>query len=204
MRKLKLQMQVSLDGYVAAADGTSDWMVWNFGPDWTWDQALQQYHTALTETIDTVLLSRKMAEEGFMTHWAGVAKDKESPQSRFAANITGARKIIFSKTWKEAPVAHAELASGTLVEAVNRLKAEAGKDIIVYGGASFARALIKADLVDEYHLVVNPVILGQGLPIFADISERLDLSLISATGYPCGVSVLIYARRRQAPEKRLQ
>jgi hypothetical protein len=63
MRKLKLETQVSIDGFIAGIDGNTDWMIWNWGPDWTWDEELQLYHTELTKSVDCILLSKQMAED---------------------------------------------------------------------------------------------------------------------------------------------
>ncbi|WP_343304639.1 dihydrofolate reductase family protein [Chitinophaga niabensis] len=191
MKKLKLQMQLSVDGFVSSANGkSSDWMVWDFGENWGWDKDLQEYHTSLTASIDCVLLSRKMAEGGFIDHWADMAINTNNPQSAFARNITNARKIVVTQKLERSRWNNTELAKGDLVTEVNNLKAQGGKDIIVYGGASFVSALIKERLIDEYHLVINPVILGSGLPIF---NGRQDLTLIEARSFSKGMVVLVYA-----------
>ena len=194
MRKLKLQMQLSIDGFVSANKPGVRWQVWDFSPEWTWGPELQRYHTDLTASIDCVLLSRKMAEEGFIEHWAGIAKQRNNPQSIFAGNITRAHKVIFSKTLKASRWENAELANGDLVNEVNALKAREGKDMIVYGGASFVSALIKAKLIDEYHLVVNPAILGKGVAIFDKADGMMGLSLVDARAYEKGMAVLRYVK----------
>ena len=192
MKKLKLQVQLSLDGYMADMQGCSDWMVWNWGPLWTWDEALRQHFIKLTATIDTVLLSRKMAEEGFINHWARVGADTAGPQHAFARSIAQARKVVFTKTLTQAVWENTRLAKGNLVEEVNKLKQEPGKDMIVYGGVSFAAALIEAGLVDEYHLFINPVALGNGLSMFKDPTHKFKLTLVNAQSFDCGVTVLTY------------
>jgi dihydrofolate reductase len=195
MKKLKLQMQMSIDGFVSASDGKSDWMVWNFDKNWTWGTRLKKYHTDLTASIDCVLLSSKMAKGGFIAHWADMALKTSNPQSGFARNITNAHKVVFTKTLDASSWANTELAKGDLMTEVNKLKARDGKDMIVYGGATFVSALIKADLIDEYHLVINPAILGKGVAIFNKINRRLNLSLIEAKSYENGIVVLIYASK---------
>ncbi len=190
-------MQISLDGYVAAADGRMDWLIWDFSPDWTWDEELRNYHTGLTASIDCVLLSRKMAEEGFIGHWAGMAEHTGHPQADFAGNIAKAQKIVFTKTLARSVWENTKLAKGDLVTEVNALKKQPGKDIIVYGGASFVSSLIQARLIDEYHLVINPTVLGTGMPIFRKAS-RMGLTLTGARAYACGVAVLIYHEKKVA------
>jgi dihydrofolate reductase len=190
MRKLKLQVQISIDGYIADKDGKTDWMIWNWGPEWTWDKALQLYFTELKSTVDCVLLSRKMAVEGFIDHWAHVAQQTENPQHLFAKRISDARKVVFSHTLDQSIWPNTQLAKGNLVEEVTKLKQQDGADIIAYGGASFVSSLIEAGLIDEFYLFVNPVALGDGMPIF---SSRNALTLMHSKDYACGISVLQYA-----------
>lgn len=195
MRKLKLQVQVSVDGYIADANGKTDWMVWNWGPEWTWDTALRSYFIGLKDTVDCVLLSRKMAEEGFIAHWAKTAEDAGNPQYPFAKKIADAQKVVFSKTLTRSVWANTSMAGGDLSTEVNNLKKQDGKDIIVYGGATFASSLIEAGLIDEFHLFVNPAILGNGRSIFKSPVDKPALSLMSAKSYDCGVAVLVYAHQ---------
>jgi dihydrofolate reductase len=186
MKKLKLQIQISVDGYISP-DNHQDWLVWGWGKEWTWDPALQEYFKDLTTSISCVLLSRKMAEEGFIDHWTSVAKEKENPQSAFAQIITESDKVIFSRTLETSVWPNSVLAKGDLVDEVMTLKKTSHKDIIVYGGSSFVSSLINAGLIDEYYLFVNPVALGKGLAIF---KERTNLKLMDAQAFSCGVTVL--------------
>ncbi len=197
MRKLKLQIQTSIDGYIADVNGKTDWMVWNWGPEWTWDHQLRNYFNDLKASIDCVLLSRKMAVEGFIHHWAEIAKDSNNPQSGFAKNITKAKKIVFTKTLSKSEWPNTELATGDLVTEINQLKNQSGKDIIVYGGAAFVSALIQAGLIDEYHLFVNPTILGNGKAIFRSLEDKQNLSLVKSISFECDVAVLCYRPKRK-------
>lgn len=192
MRKIKLQMQLSLDGYVADVNGQTDWMVWNWGNDWNWDDRLKRYFNDLTASIDCVLLSRKMAEEGFIAHWAKVAGNPNDPQSTFAKAITDVHKVVFSKTFGKSRWKNTDIAKGDLASEINRLKNQQGKDMIVYGGASFVSSLIQARLIDEFHLFVNPAVLGDGIAIFKEVEKRQNLKLKHATGFDCGIAVLCY------------
>jgi dihydrofolate reductase len=199
MRKLILQMQVSVDGYVGRAGGGPDWQVWDWGPQCPWDEALKKRFNAVFRDVGTILLSRKILEGGYLDHWSQFARDySDNPDFAFARRIINARKLVFSKSLKETKWAATELARRPLVEEVNTLKAESGRDLIAFGGAGFAAALIANDLVDEYQFYVNPVALREGLSIFKlrDVDSKLELR--EAEGYACGIAVARYGARAPA------
>jgi dihydrofolate reductase len=193
MRKLKLEIQVSIDGYIARKDGSTDWMQWGWGPNWTWDEELQEFHTALNTSGDRIIISRQMAEEGFVAHWQNAAKDEQSPQAKFARYVGDTTKIVVSTTLnKQIPIPggweNVEIMNN-LKKGIQQLKAEDGGDMLVYGGATLVSSLIKQNLIDEYYLFVNPTALGKGLSIF---KQQTNLQLVDAKPYKCGVTVLKY------------
>ena len=197
MRKLKLETQVSIDGFIADINGNTDWMIWNWGSDWTWDEELQRYHTELTKSVDCILLSKQMAEEGFNAHWQKVTEDPSDTRFSFAKHITDTHKIVFSRTLDQSTQIpggwhNTEIANGNFIDVVKNLKKQDGKDIIVYGGSTFVASLIKAGLIDEFHLLVNPVVLGHGLSIFNTIDNKQSMELIKAKSYKCGIVLLYY------------
>ncbi|MEW9306360.1 dihydrofolate reductase family protein [Labrys neptuniae] len=194
MRKLKLEMQISADGFSSSHDGNNDWMAWNWAPDWGWDEELRRYHHDLTFSSDCILLSRMMAEEGFHQHWQTVSEDSASPQSGFARAISDMRKIVFSRTLTDSRWANTEIAGAGLAEEVNRLKREPGKDIIVYGGPILVSSLVEAGLIDEFHFIINPAVLGSGKPMLGELRKTTRLRLVDARPFACGVAVLHYAR----------
>ena len=205
MRKLKLEVQLSIDGFMADQKGGTDWMVWNWGNDWTWDKELQDYHTALTKSADCIFLSRQMAEEGFIEHWAQVAQDASSPQQDFAKHIRDTYKVIFSKTLtKDDPIPggwdNADVSQWDIKQHIRHLKNQEGKDIIVYGGASFISSLIQGGLVDEYHLLINPVVLGKGIPVFNRLPSKQSMILQQSKTYSCGVTLMQYQMAKQSVE----
>ena len=195
MRKLKLLTQLSIDGYLADSSGKTDWMVWNWGATWTWDKELQEWFTDLTQSIGCILLSRKMAEEGFISHWKKVVEKPADPQLPFARKIVSTPKVVFSRSLQKSdPIIlgweNATLAQGDTTEEINQLKEQEGNDIIVYGGASFVSHLIRNHLVDELILIVNPVALGSGMKIF---DEKTALKCAGVRSFSCGVNVLTYS-----------
>jgi len=194
MRKLKLQVQMSVDGYVAGANGELDWMTWD------WDDKLKEYVNDLHKPVDTILLGRKMAD-GFITYWTSVVANPDDPQHEFGKKMTDTPKVVFTKTLDKSDWTNTELVKGDLSDEVKKLKEQSGKDIIVYGGAGFVTSLIKADLIDEYLLFINPVALGDGLRIFDGLERKLDLTLKDSIQYDCGIVVQAYKPNRAGQSK---
>ena len=189
MRKLKLQVQMSIDGYIAGPNGEMDFMAWN------WDDELKRYVDTITEPVDCIVLGRKLAE-GFIPYWATVAANPNDPERASGEKFTNTRKVVFTKTLDKSEWDNTVLAKGDLVDEITRLKKQDGKDIIAYGGATFVSALIKHGLIDEFHLFVNPTAIGKGKAIFKELDGKQDLTLVKATGFDCGIVVLHYEPKR--------
>ena len=180
MRKLKLQMQLSGDGFVAGPNGEMDWMNFN------WDDKLKTYITELTDSTDTILLGRKLAE-GFIPYWKDAASKKDDPQYNFAKKMHEYPKVVFSKTLTENNWENTTIEKDK--SAITKLKNKDGKDIIVYGGAGFVSSLINKDLIDELYLFINPTAIGEGLSIF---KQRKKLKLVESVAFDCGIVLLKY------------
>jgi dihydrofolate reductase len=187
MRKLKLQVQITVDGFVAGPNGELDWKTSNM------DDKILAYINSLTDASDTILMGRKMTD-GFVNYWIGVLENPESPMYAFARRMVEYPKVVFTKTLDESAWPNTVLAKGDIVEEVNRLKNQQGKDLIAYGGAGFVSSLIKHNLIDEYHLFVNPVAIGSGMKIFSEFGGRFRLKQVDATPYECGITVHKYLR----------
>ena len=187
MRKLKLQVQMTIDGYIAGPNGEMDWMIWD------WDDELNGYVAELTEPVDCIILGRKLAE-GFIPHWANVAADADHPEHEGGKKFSDTHKVVFSRTLGESEWDNTVLATGDLEDEVNSLKNQAGDDIIAYGGADFVSSLIKHDLVDEYNLFINPVALGDGMAIFNELDSKKELMLKESIAFPCGIVLIKYSK----------
>jgi dihydrofolate reductase len=185
MRKLKLQMQVTADGFVAGPQGQLDWMTFN------WDEQLAAFVNQLTDTSDSILLGRKMTP-GFVSYWESVITKPESPEYRFGQKMVRTPKVVFSKTLHRLDGQNVRVENGELVDAVGRLKRQPGKDMIVYGGASFVSSLIQHDLIDELNFFINPVAIGEGLRVF---HGRKPLALKGSSAYQCGIVVNTYGTK---------
>lgn len=186
MRKLKVQVQLSVDGFMAGPDGEMDWLAWE------WDDDLKDYVGTLMEPVDCIVLGRKLAQ-GFIPHWAGVAANPDNPEQAAGVKFTDTPKVVFSKTLDQSEWANTVLAKGDLVDEITALKQQDGQDIIAYGGAAFVSALVKHGLVDEFYLFVNPTAIGNGLSIFKALEGKQALTLVRATPFACGIVVLHYA-----------
>ena len=184
MRKLKLQIQLSIDGFISGPNGEMDWMVWN------WDEKLQKFVNELTNPVDTIILGRKLAQ-GFIPHWSDTY-EKSDKENKFAEKMVETDKIVFTKTLDKSEWKSTELAKGELKSEIEKIKKANGNDIIAYGGGQFVSSLIKENLIDEFYFFINPSILGSGMPIFEKVGYKKDLNLISAKCYDCGITVLKY------------
>ncbi|OBQ70953.1 dihydrofolate reductase family protein [Mesorhizobium erdmanii] len=192
MKKLILQMQISVDGFVGAS-ADLPWQLWEWGDDIGWDEELKRDFNAVFSGIDTILLSRKMAEEGYLGHWGRAAKRfPRDPFYAFAQRIVEASKVVASDRLAASRWERTTVVSGDLPREVNALKTGEGGDIAIFGGAGFASALIAAGLVDEFQLFINPAVLGAGRRTF-DQGGFAALRVLGSKAYACGMVVNRYA-----------
>jgi dihydrofolate reductase len=164
-----------------------DWMVWD------WDDALKKYVDEITEPVDCILLGRNLAQ-GFIPHWATVAANPDNPQYAAGKTYTNTHKVVFTKTLAKSEWNNTDLAKGDLIDEITQLKKQEGKDIMVYGGATFVSALIKQGLIDEFHLFINPTAIGKGMAIFKDLDGYQKMLLESSTAFSCGIVVSKYRK----------
>jgi len=183
MRKLKLQMQMTINGYVGGLNGENDWMTRN--PD---DEFIA-FISSLIDSSDTLLLGRKTAES-IIPFWEGTAE--KNPAHPFAKKIADIPKVVFTKTLDKSTWNNTILAKGNLAEEIARLKKENGKDILVFGGADFVSSLINERLIDEYHLIINPTAMGNGMTIFNALDRIEKFTPIQSKLHPGGKTVLSF------------
>lgn len=180
-------MQMTINGYVGGTNGKNDWMTWN--PD---DEFLA-FLVALIDSSDTLLLGRKTAEN-IIPYWQNTAKS--NPEHPFAKKIVAIKKVVFTKTLNKSIWENTTLAKGDFVSEISNLKKQNGKDILVFGGASFVSSLINEGLINEYHLIVNPTTIGCGMTIFNSISDIQEFIPIQAKLFPGGKTVLSYQQKK--------
>jgi dihydrofolate reductase len=182
---------MSLDGFVSGPNGELDWFVYDGFLKGT---EFGEYARNVITSVDTILLGRLTYEE-FASYWP-TAKDNDPVVTERINNLP---KYVFSRSLKQ--VAWGDWGTARLVRedaatAVRKMKQEPGRDIVIYGSATLVSALMKAGLLDEYQLVVFPVVLGKGRPEFKDLSERYPLRLIDVKQFQSGALKLVYQPHR--------
>lgn len=191
MRKVILFINTTIDGFVARPDGGLDWMQWD-------DEQVDEYFTTdLRATADTILTGRK-TYQSFESAWPARATDSSLPQHmyEFANWMIDTPIVVFTKTMDTFGLEQARRAESDIAAEVAALRAEPGKDMVIFGGADTARAFIAEGLIDEYWLKVHPAAIGTGLPIFTDIAEKGALTLTWSKVYDSGVIGLRYATKK--------
>jgi len=196
VRELILKMSISVDGFVAGADGAINWV---FGPD----QAARAWSVETVSNASLHIMGSRTFQDmaGFWPTSTDI----------FASPMNQIPKAVFSRQGEtilpRAPAApehpaalqpgaeswaQAYVASGDLAEEIAMLKARDGKPIIAHGGARFARSLVAQGLIDQFVLLVHPVALGQGMPIFSQLASQMRLTMVSSKAFPGGAVAQIY------------
>jgi dihydrofolate reductase len=135
--------------------------------------------------------------DSFVSYWSDIIMTKpDDPFYELAKKLIEIPKVVFTKTLKKSEWLNTTLATGDLTDEIMRLKNESGKDIVVYGGATFDSSLIKAGLIDEFHLFVNPAAIGSGMAIFEDINEIQKFTMVKSMPFDCGIVELHYQPKR--------
>lgn len=189
MGRLVVEEWLSLDGFAADQEGN-----WDFFPKSETDRFSDRDQLTFLDRVDTILLGRKTYEI-FVDFWPTATTDHEI----IADRLNTLPKVVFSNTRREAPWGNwrpARVVAGDAVAEIERLKAEDGKHMVLWGSLSLAQRLIAADLVDEYHLRICPTILGGGRPLFPSRQSCTELTRVSVRTYDSGVVFLHYEPRR--------
>lgn len=189
MRKIVSFVHLSLDGFVASADGGLDWVSIS-------DDLFGYVEQRIVQT-DTALYGRKTFQ--MMESYWPTATDKPNPTQHEIDHsrwYKQARKIVLSKTLQEKNHANTKIISSNLSDEITKLKQGAGSEILIFGSPNATHALMAKNLIDEYWLFVNPVLLGQGIPLFKNIQERTKLTLLQNKIFASGVVCLNYEVKR--------
>jgi len=213
MRKLILKMSVSIDSFVCGPNGEADWIFrtgdeesarWTVDTLWQaglhlmgsrtyydmaawWPTSTQVFAPPMNEIPKAVATTRTAEELFGARETTQAVKDAARAHPAVESAVPTDR---IARSWAQPAVL-----SGNLSDEIARLKKEPGKDILAHGGAGFAQSLIKLSLVDEFRLLIHPVVLGVGRSPFATLPRPLDLELVSSTPFPKGCVAHVYRAR---------
>ncbi|WP_108244504.1 dihydrofolate reductase family protein [Muricauda brasiliensis] len=174
MRQVVLSMLMSLDGYIEGVNNNIDWHVWN--------DEMQAYMMEFLKTVDTFIYGRK-SYELMLDYWPG-------QEGEFADIMNQTPKIVCSTTLQEAKM-NARILKNDLVEEITKEKNKQGKNMVLFAGADLASSFMEHNLIDEYRLIVNPVALGEGTPLF-QTKKGYTLTLVETKPFACGNILLTY------------
>jgi len=183
-RRVIVSNLMSIDGFFEDTKKSLDWVVIE-------DEFFHYARRTLRE-VDTLLFGRKTYEH-MALHWP------QAPKDEIADKMNGLPKIVFTNSLKKAEWANSTIVAGDAAKAVEELKAHDGKDMVIFGSAELTSALLQKQLIDEYRVVLNPVLLGSGTPLFAGGSSRLPFRLANFRRFASGVAVLYYRPMYQGP-----
>ncbi|EHN59701.1 dihydrofolate reductase family protein [Oenococcus kitaharae] len=187
MRKLVLFLHASLDGFVEGPKGAMDigWIAY--------DSDLEKYAEKVLSTADTVIWGRGTYQMMY-DYWPTVPTNPSaSPYERRHADwIEKVDKVVFSKTLTEVEWHHTRLVKDHIEKEINRLKQRPGQDLVILGSPRLAHSLMALDLIDEYKITISPVLLGQGLPLFQGLKQKVNLKLLENQSFDSGALGLTY------------
>jgi dihydrofolate reductase len=181
MRKLSVFMMVSLDGYYEGPKKEIDWH--------NVDAEFNEFAAEQLDAMDTILFGR-VTYQMMAGYWPTVEGIHDDPI--IAGKMNRFPKLVFSKTLREVEWNNSKLISDDIPNEVLKLKQQSGKDLVIFGSGILVTSLSNLGLMDEYRIMVNPVVLGGGTPLFHGINERLRLRLLSTRTFRNGNVLLTY------------
>ena len=182
MPKLAVFNQVTLDGYFADLNGD---MSWAHKHDEEWNALM-----AGNASGGGVLVFGRVTYEMMASYWPTPMAARNTPE--LAEHMNNLQKVVFSRTLDRAAWSNTRLVRGDMAAAVRRLKKEPGMDMVILGSGSIVSQLAQEGLIDEYLIVVNPVVLGRGKTMFEGVKERLNLTLTNSRTFQNGNVFLCY------------
>ena len=185
MKKLIISLHVSLDGFVAGSNGEMDWI--------KLDEEMFDMVAGLTDEAGTALYSR-ITYEMMDSYWPGAANLPNATKHDIEHSnwYNQVEKVVLSRSMKDLKRDKTTFISDDAAASIKTLKKQHGKNILVFGSPGAVHLLMESDLIDEYWLFVNPVILGEGIPLFTKLSKRTSLTLVTSKAFAYGVVALHY------------
>ena len=190
MRKIISFMHISLDGFVAGPNGEMDWI--------KVDEEMFDYAGKRISEGDTALYGR-VTYQMMKNYWptAGDSPTATRHDIEHSKWYDKVHKVVLSTTMKNEGLANTKVISDHLSDSINEIKQQPGEDILLFGSPKATHSLIQLNLIDGYWLFVNPIILGQGIPLFVDIKNKINLKLLTTHQFTSGVTELNYIVDRQ-------
>lgn len=187
MRNLIFFMHTSLDGFVAGSNGELNWV--------KVDDEIFDFVATMTAKADTALYGR-VTYEMMQSYWptAGDHPDASKHDREHSIWYKNVPKVVLSRTMSKEGLDNTTVISERLAVHINQIKEQDGKDILIFGSPSASHSLLGEGLVDEFWLFVNPILLGEGIPLFKGITEQVRLKLIESKTFTCGVIALHYGK----------
>jgi dihydrofolate reductase len=188
MRKVIVAMQMTLDGFIEGPNGELDWAMKE--DEETWKDVFD-----LQGSSDTLLLGRVMYP-AFENYWLGAYTNPSSTKNEieYARLADTMQKLVFSRTLDKVVWKNTRIVKDHIEEELLRMKQEPGKDMVILGGAGLVSTFMNLGLIDEYHLIINPIILGKGKPMFKDLKERHHVKLLATKTFRSGKVMLHYGK----------
>jgi len=187
MRKIVLHNMVTLDGCVSGPNGELDFL---FDVE---DPQREAYVARLYDSMEGILVGRE-TYLACADWWPKAAKDVNSKERAFARRMNEMPKYVFSKTLAKVDWENSELIKGDVAREVGELKHQPGGDLVLIGGVTLVRSFLKLDLIDEFHLIVHPIVLGKGKRLFDGLERELKMILAGSETFDTGVVALHYKR----------
>lgn len=184
-RRLFVSMIVSLDGFIEGPNRELDWF--HDG-----DPQFEQYCDEMIDSVGVALYGRR-SYELMVSYWPTAELNPRSPSDlAFARKMNALPKVVLSRTLERATWNNTTIVRDNVAERINALKQTPGRPIVAWAGASLVSTLARLNLIDEYRLIVQPVVLGGGTPLFQDIAERKRLRLTRTTQLGRDIVVTCY------------
>ncbi len=192
MRKVIVSNLVSVDGYFEGPNREIDWH--------NVDEEFNEYAIDFLNSVDDLLFGR-VTYELMASYWPTPAAIENDPI--VAGKMNSLRKIVFSRTLDKVEWNNTRLVKEKIAEEVSQLKQQPGKDLAVFGSSDLALTLIQHGLIDEFRIIVNPVVLGNGKPLFKGLKDRLNLKLLKTRVFRSGNVCLYYEPVERNKAKRV-
>ncbi len=185
MRKIISFMHISLDGFVAGPNGEMNWIKVD-------EEIFDHIGKRISET--NAALYGRVTYEMMEGYWptAGDEPDASKHDIEHSKWYKKAHKIVLSKTMNEAGLTNTTIINDNVADKINEIKQQEGPEILLFGSPTATHSLIQQNLIDGYWLFVNPVVLGQGIPLFVDIKDKIKLKLLTTRQFTSGVTELSY------------